>query len=93
MQTVSEAGVGSIGAVWLLIKAMASGVLCALLAWIAVLATHLWRMRSYNAKHGTTGLGAAAGGWTFLMTSPLVAVLLAAAFGIGFYAAVRWSLR
>jgi hypothetical protein len=38
---------------------------------------------------GIEGLGAVAGGWTALIHSPLVAVLLALAFGLGFYLAGR----
>jgi hypothetical protein len=94
MQAAIQVAVEAAGRpISLLFKAIGGGVFCVFVAWIGAIAALSWRIRSYNAKHGVTGLNAVAGGWTFLLQSPMVVVLLAAAFGIGFYAAVRWTLR
>lgn len=84
---------GPIGAILLFLKAIAGGIICLFMMWIGILLADSWRIKSALAKQGTQGLGATAGGWTFLLQLPLVVLLLTIAFGIGFYAAVRWSLR
>jgi hypothetical protein len=90
----TDIGGGPVGAVSLLLKATLGGVACLLVTWIGILVAHFWRIKNYNAKHGTVaGLGASAGGWNSLLQSPIVVILITVAFGIGFYAAVRWSLR
>lgn len=93
MQGITETRIGALGAVFLLLKAIGGGVFCLLGMWIGILVIHGWRMRNAVSKQGGTGLGATAGGWTFLLHSPLVVILLTIGFGIGFYAAIRWSLR
>ena len=82
-----------LGAVALLLKSIAGGIICLLAAWIAILVTEFWKIKSDNARHGVAALGASAGGWSFLLRSPIVVLILSAAFGIGFYLAVRWSSR
>jgi len=81
------------GAAFLLLKGIIGGVLCLLATWICILAAHFWRIESWKAKHGVTGLGATAGGWNLLLQSPAVVVLLAVAFDIGFFAAIRLAYR
>jgi len=93
MQGVNETAGGPVGGIFLLFKAIGGGVICLLGMWIGILVTHVWRMKSALTKQGATGLTATAGGWTFLLQSPVVVILLAIGFGIGFYAAIRWSLR
>ncbi len=78
--------------VFLLFKGIAAGIVFVLLAWGAVLIADNWRMRNYLAKRGTVGLGAVAGGWQIVLQSPFVVLILAAAFGIGFYLAIRLSI-
>lgn len=81
------------GAVFLLIRAIGGGVLCLFATWVGILVVHLWGIKSYSSRSGVTGLGATAGGWNFLLHSPLVVILLSIAFGVGFYAVVQWSSR
>jgi 23S rRNA C2498 (ribose-2'-O)-methylase RlmM len=75
-----------------LLRAIAAGVLCVFATWIGILIADHWRIKIYNAKHGIVGLGATAGGWSYLLQSPTVAILLSIAFGIGFYWATRLRL-
>jgi hypothetical protein len=89
MQGITPTGMGPfLGPIFLLFKAIGGGVLCLLGTWIVITATFGWW-----AKRGLTGLGAIAGGWAYLLQLPVVVTLLTIAFGIGFYAAIRWSLR
>jgi hypothetical protein len=75
----------------LLFKAISGGIFCLVVAWVVVLAFHLWRLSS---RIGRTGeLGAVSGGWLFLLQSPLVVLILTVAFGVGFYAVVRLISR
>ena len=76
-------------AVALFFKAIIGGILLVLCAWLLVLIAQYWRVRSYAADHGISGLGAESGGWTVLMNSPFVVVCLAVAFGIGFFLTVK----
>ena len=93
MQGTNETASGPVGVAFLLFKAIGGGVICLLGMWIGILVTHDWRMKSALTKQGAAGLGATAGGWTFLLQSPVVVILLTMGFGIGFYAVIRWSLR
>jgi ABC-type antimicrobial peptide transport system permease subunit len=77
----------------MLIKAIGGGLVGVLVGWVAILVADYSRIEIYNRRHGVTGLGATAGGWNFLLQLPIVAILLSAAFGIGFYATVRWATR
>jgi hypothetical protein len=81
------------GAVFLLLRAIGGGVLCLFATWVGILVVHLWRVNNYSSRSGVTGLGASAGGWSFLLHSPLVVTLLSIAFGVGFYVVVQWSSR
>jgi len=80
-------------AIALFVRSVALGVAFVLAAWVAILAFDFWSVRNYNAKHGITGLGAASGGWLALLHSPVVVLILAGAFGVGFYLAIRLSGR
>jgi hypothetical protein len=93
MQNASDMGGQIFAPVTFLLKSIAGGIACLLLAWVSILATKLWSVRNYNAKHGIAGLGATAGGWDALLRSPTVVIILTAAFGIGFYLVVRFSSR
>jgi hypothetical protein len=73
----------------LFLKALFCGFVAAIGAWGVVLCFWMWRLSVQKKRMGIEGLGAVAGGWTFLVHSPLVAVLLALAFGLGFYLAGR----
>jgi uncharacterized iron-regulated membrane protein len=85
----TQTGIGAfLGPVFLLFKAIGGGVLCLMGMWVGILVTYGWWVR-----RGETGLGAIAGGWAYLLQLPVVVTLLTIAFGIGFYAAIRWSLR
>ncbi len=75
----------------LFVKSIIGGVVALLLAWVGVLASEIWMLKIYNARHGVQGLGAIAGGWTMLMRSPTVVLLLATAFGVGFYLVARFA--
>jgi hypothetical protein len=57
--------------------------------WIAVTFFDYWLLTMRLKKMGYHGVFAVAGGWTLLARTPLVIVLLAAAFGMGFYLATR----
>jgi hypothetical protein len=75
----------------LLFKAISGGIFCLLVTWVVVLASHSWRLS--NSINKTGELGAVAGGWLFLLQSPLVLVILTVAFGVGFYTVVRQISR
>lgn len=72
----------------ILMKAIGGGVIGVLLTWLVILVIDHW-----IRKGQATGLGAVAGGWTFLLQLPIVVLALSAAFGIGLYAVVRLSVR
>jgi hypothetical protein len=91
MQITTQAGGGPVGAVILLHKAIGGGMFCLILTWLGIVVHGYLRIKSYNAKHGATGLGATAGGWNYLLHSPIVVILLSVAFGVGFYLTVCWS--
>lgn len=88
---MNETGSSPIGAAMLLFRAIVGGVVCLLGVWIGILVTHAWRLKSAATRQGAAGFGATAGGWTFLLHSPAVAILLTIGFGLGFFAVVRWS--
>lgn len=73
----------------LLLKGIVGGVLAVLVTWIGIVAIHSWRWQTMMRQTGTSGLGASAGGWTLLLHTPWVLILLALAFGIGLYLAAR----
>lgn len=93
MIAVAKIGSGPLWPVVLFVKSILGGVAALLLVWVAILASAMWRLKIYSAKQGLQGLSATADGWTMLMRSPSVILLLAAAFGVGFYLVARFSTR
>ena len=77
----------------LLIKAIGGGLASVLVAWIGILTWHAFSMQAYKTRIGVTGLGAEAGGWSYLLQLPTVLFLLTAAFGIGLFLTVRFVTR
>jgi hypothetical protein len=72
-----------------LLRGMFVGILSSLTTWILILAVYLWRSHASRLAHGASGLAADAGGWTYLLSRPLVIVLLTLAFGAGLW----WGTR
>lgn len=72
------------------LKSLFGGVAATVLAWIAIVTVHMTRLTRLKSSRGNTGLAAVAGGWGYLLHQPFVLVLLAAAFGVGLWAAARW---
>lgn len=70
-------------------KALIGGLIAVVIAWIAIVWFNVWRWSVERKKLGFNGLGAVAGGWTYLLHSPFVSVGVAVAFGLGFYLTVR----
>lgn len=83
---------GALHGVLLFPKAILGGVFATILVWIAILAYQQHQNTVMNEKMGITGLGAVAGGWSSLLNSPYVVVILSIGFGIGFYI-VTWISR
>lgn len=77
------------------LKCMAGGLVAVVVAWISILAVemvHLHRLaRQYSP--GPNTLYAVAGGWQYLLTSPLRAIILGAAFGLGVFLTARILAR
>lgn len=73
------------------VKSVLGGVAAVVLMWIGILLVDDWRWRSIAKRQGHTGLGAMAGGWTYLLHLPSVIVLLTLAFGAGLYLTARGS--
>jgi hypothetical protein len=75
---------------WLIFpKGLLGGLGAAIVMWIIVLCYSVWRLSVVNRKLGIEGLGAVAGGWTYLVHSPIVVALITIAFGLGFYLTTR----
>jgi hypothetical protein len=72
------------------LKSVLGGIGATVIMWLAVLGTSMWRLEEARKQQGGTGLGAVAGGWSYLLRSPLVVILLTAAFGVGLYLTARW---
>ena len=70
-------------------KGLLGGLAATVIMWIAVVAFDYWQLTMTLKKMGVQGPFAVAGGWTELAHTPLVIVLLSAAFGLGFYFATR----
>ena len=70
-------------------KGVLGGLVGVLLTWVLIVALQTWRWHALTKQRGITGLGAMAGGWTLLLHTPAVIVLLTIAFGLGLYLAVR----
>jgi hypothetical protein len=65
---------------WLFSKGMLGGVAAVVIAWIAIVLIVFVR-----PTPRATGLVSFAGGWDALLRSPLIVLILAAAFGLGFW--------
>jgi hypothetical protein len=75
---------------WLIFpKGLLGGLGGAIGMWILVLCFSAWRLSVAKRRLGIQGLGAVAGGWTYLAHSPMVVVLITVAFGLGFYLSTR----
>jgi hypothetical protein len=74
-------------------KALIGGLVAVVIAWIAILWFHLWRLSVERKRLGFEGLNAVAGGWSYLLHSPFVSVAVAVAFGLGFFLTVRFLNR
>ena len=72
------------------LKSVLGGIAATVIMWLAVIGTFMWRLEEARKQHGSAGLGAVAGGWSYLLRLPLVAMLLTAAFGVGLYLTARW---
>jgi hypothetical protein len=70
-------------------KGLLGGLGAAIVMWIIVLCYSAWRLSVAKRKLGMEGLGAVAGGWAYLVHSPIVVVLITIAFGLGFYLTTR----
>ena len=71
------------------LKGVLGGLVAVILVWVLIVALKTWRWHALTKQQGRTGLGAMAGGSTLLLHTPAVVVLLAIAFGLGLYLAVR----
>ncbi len=72
-------------------KSLLGGVVAVIVMWAIILTAYVQRIRAEMREHGATGLFAVAGGWSYLLQKPSVALLLTAAFGIGLYITARIS--
>ena len=72
------------------VKSILGGVVATTIMWLAVIGTSMWRWEETRKQQEYTGLGAVAGGWTYLLRSPLVVILLTLAFGAGLYVTAHW---
>lgn len=70
-------------------KGLLGGLSGAIVMWIAVIFFSQWEVTTRIRRQGVQGPIAVARGWTYLAHTPLVVVLLAVAFGLGFYFATR----
>lgn len=93
MSVLSQIAVGPGAAVVLLLKAVAGGLIAVFFTWAVILSAESWRLSIVVQKLGVTGSVAFAGGWTALMRSPIVALVLSAAFGVGFFFVARFAAR
>ena len=75
---------------WLIFpKALFSGVVAVVVMWVAILFYSTWQNTLRSPAARVTGLGAVSGGWTALLHSLPVLLLLTIAFAIGLYLASR----
>jgi hypothetical protein len=74
------------------VKSLAGGIGAVCIAWFIIVTVALARMNLVKKEQHLTGLSAVAGVWTELLHAPGTVVLLAVAFGVGFYLTVR-SIR
>lgn len=74
------------------LKGIVGGLITLIAAWIVILIVKYCLTALELRRQGPSGLYAVAGGWDYLLQLPLVLILLSAAFGTGFYVAVRLTL-
>ena len=72
-------------------KALLGGLVAVVIGWLAIVWLNGWHLSVERKKLGFNGLGAVAGGWSYLLHSPFVSIGVAVAFGLGFYLTVRLS--
>ncbi len=77
----------------LFLKAIGGGVLAVICSWVGVLLVNQLRVDAYNKRTGISGLGATAGGWSYLLQLPAVLLILTIAFGVGLYLTVKLATR
>ncbi len=70
-------------------KCLFSGIVTVLLAWFVSLVIFVVRTATAAKAFGGQGPVAIAGGWEYLLRTPLIVTLLTLAFGIGFYLCAR----
>ena len=71
------------------LKSLAGGVGAVCFTWIIIVTVSMIRLNVALKRQHMTGLGAVAGGWTMLIHTPWVVLLLTLAFGIGLYVTGR----
>jgi|1185.fasta_scaffold1371011_2 hypothetical protein len=69
----------------LLSKGIIGGIVAVLVVWTVTVVVYFM-----GRDVTTTGLGAVAGGWDMLLRSPLIALILTLAFGVGFRIMTRY---
>ncbi len=69
------------------LKSVLGGVAGVVAMWIVIVCAFMWRMGTLR----TTGLTAVAGGWSYLLHTRWVVILLTAAFGVGLYLTAHWT--
>lgn len=57
-------------------KSLLGGVVAVIVMWAIILTAYVQRIRAEMREHGATGLFAVAGGWSYLLQKPSVALLL-----------------
>jgi hypothetical protein len=72
-------------------KSLLGGVIAAIVMWTIILTAYMQRIHAEMREQKTTGLIAVAGGLSYLLHKPSVALLLTAAFGTGLYITARIS--
>jgi hypothetical protein len=75
----------------ILAKAVFGGIVAVVVMWTVVVFVFTGRVRTATERQGLSGLGAVAGGWTYLLHQPSVILLLTIAFGIGLWLTARVS--
>ncbi|MBV9608544.1 MAG: hypothetical protein JO187_03210 [Acidobacteria bacterium] len=75
------------------VKGLAGAILAVIAMWAAILYVYTQRLNAEAKRQGFTGDGlrAVAGGWTLLLHTPSVLLLLTVAFGVGLYVTTRLS--
>jgi hypothetical protein len=72
------------------LKSLAGGVGAVCLTWAIIVAISMIRINLIRKRQHLTGLVAVAGGWTELLHSPFVVIVITMAFGAGLYLTARF---